>query len=90
MEIEMSNQTILTNPEDQKKLLDMLREASNSLARIESERELIREMKKNICDELLLEKKVLNKMVKVYHKQTFQEEVAEHETFETLYGTVVK
>jgi hypothetical protein len=86
----MSNQTLLTNPADQKKLLDMLREASNSLTRIESERDLIREMKKKVGEELQLEKKVLNRMVKVYHKQTFQEEVAEHEQFETLYESIVK
>jgi hypothetical protein len=86
----MSNQTLLSNPADQKKLLDMLREASNSLTRIESERDLIREMKKKVGEELQLEKKVLNRMVKVYHKQTFQEEVAEHEQFETLYESIVK
>jgi FixJ family two-component response regulator len=86
----MSNQTLLSNPADQKKLLDMLREASNSLTRIESERDLIREMKKRVGEELQLEKKVLNRMVKVYHKQTFQEEVAEHEQFETLYESIVK
>jgi hypothetical protein len=86
----MSNQTLLANPADQKKLLDMLREASNSLTRIESERDLIREMKSKVCDELQLEKKVINRMVKVYHKQTFQEEVAEHEQFETLYESIVK
>ncbi len=86
----MSNQTLLANPADQKKLLDMLREASNSLTRIESERDLIREMKAKVCDELQLEKKVINRMVKVYHKQTFQEEVAEHEQFETLYESIVK
>ena len=54
----MSNQTLLSNPADQKKLLDMLREASNSLTRIESERDLIREMKKKVGEELQLEKKV--------------------------------
>jgi len=51
---------------------------------------LIREMKKKVGEELQLEKKVLNRMVKVYHKQTFQEEVAEHEQFETLYESIVK
>jgi len=86
----MSNQTLLANPADQKKLLDMLREASNSLTRIEGERDLIREMKAKVCDELQLEKKVINRMVKVYHKQSFQEEVAEHEQFETLYESIVK
>jgi hypothetical protein len=29
-------------------------------------------------------------MVKVYHKQNYDEEVAVHEQFETLYQTIVK
>jgi hypothetical protein len=29
-------------------------------------------------------------MVKVYHKQNYDEEVATHEQFETLYETIVK
>lgn len=86
----MSTPAILSNPADQKKLLDFLREASNSLTRIEAERSLIKEGAKRICDELQLTKRVVNKMVKVYHKQSFQEEVAEHEQFEHLYETIVK
>jgi len=30
------------------------------------------------------------KVVKVYHKQNFDEEVAVHEQFETLYESVIK
>lgn len=86
----MSNATILANPEDQKKLLNFLREASNSLTRVEAERSLIRESSKKICDDLQLTKRVVNKMVKVYHKQSFQEEIAEHEQFEHLYESIVK
>jgi hypothetical protein len=86
----MSTPAILVNPAEQKKLLDFLREASNSLTRVEAERYLIREGGKRICDELQLTKRVINKMVKVYHKQSFQEEVAEHEQFEHLYESIVK
>lgn len=86
----MSDTLILSNPADQKKLLDVLRETSNSLVRIEAEKDLIKESVKNICDELQLTKRVVNRMVKVYHKQNFHEEVAAHEQFETLYQTIVK
>lgn len=89
-EVKMSTSMIISNPADQKKLLDFLREASNSLTRISAERDLIKEGAKKICDDLTLTKKVVNKMVKVYHKQSFQEEVAEHEQFEHLYATIVK
>jgi hypothetical protein len=37
-----------------------------------------------------LPKKLVAKMVKVYHKQNYDEEVATHEQFETLYETIVK
>jgi TRAP-type uncharacterized transport system substrate-binding protein len=37
-----------------------------------------------------LPKKLVAKLIKVYHKQNFDEEVAVHEQFETLYETVVK
>lgn len=86
----MSDQFVIANPEQQKKLLNVLREASNSLTRIDAEKDLIKESVKNICDELQLTKRVVNRMVKVYHKQNFAEEVSNHEQFETLYQTIVK
>ncbi len=35
-------------------------------------------------------KKTIKKLIRVYHKQNFSEEVATHEEFETLYETVTK
>ena len=37
-----------------------------------------------------LPKKTLNKMAKVYHKQNFNQEVAEHEEFESLYEEITQ
>jgi hypothetical protein len=45
---------------------------------------------KKISTDLKLPKKMVSKLVKVHHKQNFDEEVAEHEQFERLYKTVTK
>ena len=80
----------ISNPADKDKLLKLLKTCSDSLARAEAEKELIREEVKEICQQLELPKRLVNRMVKVYHKQNYDEEVATHEQFETLYETVVK
>lgn len=80
----------LSNEEDRKKLLGVLKECSNSLTRIEGERDLIKESVNDIAESLQLPKRLVNKMVKVYHKQNYDEEVATNEQFEQLYETIVK
>lgn len=79
----------ISNPADRKKLLDCLKECSNSLTRIEGERDYIKEAVTDIAKQLQLPKRIMNKMVKVYHKQNYDEEVATQEQFEQLYETVV-
>ena len=81
---------VLSNPADKEKLLKVLKTCSDALTRTEAEKDLIREEVKAICEELQLPKRLVARMVKVYHKQNYDEEVAVHEQFETLYETVVK
>jgi hypothetical protein len=76
--------------EERGRLVKALKETSNSLARAEGEREYVSESIKKISDDLKLPKKMVSKLVKVHHKQNFDEEVAEHEQFEKLYKVVVK
>jgi hypothetical protein len=45
---------------------------------------------KKVSDDLKLPKQVVQRLVKVYHKQNYDEEVATHEQFEQLYETIVK
>jgi hypothetical protein len=68
----------------------MLAEISGSMTRMEAERDLIRETIKTMSDEFQLPKKTLNRMAKVYHKQNYTQEVAEHEEFEDLYQLIVQ
>jgi len=80
---------IFTNPADRKTVKDALQEISNAMTRIEGERDYIKETIKTITDRYpVVSKKVFRKMIKVYHAQTYTQEVEEHEEFENLYETI--
>lgn len=74
---------------DRKKIRDALQEASNSMTRIAAERDLIKDIAKDLADNYQLPKKQVNKMIRVYYKQSFSEEVAQQDEFEQLYDQVV-
>jgi aspartokinase len=80
----------VSSPEDRLKIKKMLAEISGSMTRIEAERDLIRETIKDMSEKFLLPKKTLTRMAKVYHKQNYSQEVAEHEEFEDLYEAIVQ
>ena len=80
----------ISNEADRKKLLDAVQECSNSMTRMDGEKDFIREAVKKVSDDLKLPKQVVQRLVKVYHKQNYDEEVATHEQFEQLYETIVK
>lgn len=71
--------------EQRAQLLAAVKEVSNSLARAEGEKDYVREAKKKIAEDLKLPKKLVNKLIKVYHKQSFDADVEEQKQFETLY-----
>lgn len=80
----------ISSPTDRKKIKDALQEISNSMTRIEAERDLIKDIKADLFEEFkeVLSKKQIARMARVYHKQNFEEEVASHEQFEMLYEEV--
>ena len=79
----------ISNEVDRKKIREALQECSNSLTRISAERDLIKEIAKDLSETYELPKKQVNKMIKVYHKQSFNEEIASQNEFEALYEEVV-
>ena len=79
----------ISSPEDRKKIREMLHEVSNSMTRISAEKDLIREAIKEFSKNYDIPKKTLNKMAKIYHKQSYNMEQQEFEEFEQLYETVV-
>lgn len=78
----------ISSIEDRKKIFGAIREISNSMVRIESERDLIKDIVKDVSDNYQLSRKVVNKMAKVYHKQSLSQTVAEHEEFVEMYDEV--
>jgi hypothetical protein len=78
------------NDPDREKLFKVIKECSGSLTRIDGEQDYIREAIADTAKNMQLPKKLVARLVKVYHKQNYDEEVAIHEQFETLYETVVK
>lgn len=75
---------------DKAKVLGCLQEISNSLTRIEAERDLIKEILQRMQDECELPKKLSRKLAKTYHKRNYEEEVAEQADFQTVYENVAK
>jgi hypothetical protein len=90
MAVQQLTVNILSNEADRKKLLDVIKECSDSMTRAEAEGDFVKESITDIAKQLQLPKKLVARMVKVYHKQNYDEEVAVHEQFETLYESVVK
>jgi hypothetical protein len=75
---------------DRDKLFKVIKECSDSMTRQDAEKDFVRESIAETSKNMQLPKKLVARLVKVYHKQNFDEEVAVHEQFETLYETVVK
>jgi len=71
-----------------KALKDFCTEMSSSMFRAEAERELQREAIKDFADKYEIDKKILRKMARVYHKQNFFTTVEEQNEFETVYKQV--
>ena len=67
---------MISSPVDRKKIRDALEEASACMLRISAERDLIKEIAKEVSENFEIPKKQVNKMIRVYHKQSFNEEIA--------------
>jgi hypothetical protein len=79
----------ISSPVDRKKIKDALVEISDSMTRMEAERDLIKDIVKDVSDNYQLSKKQINRMAKIYHKQNFIMEQQEMDELETLYITIV-
>lgn len=71
--------------EDLKSIRDSLSEISNEMTIIESHKESIKDIMNALYDSHKIPKKVLRRMAKAHHKQSFEEEVTLDNEFEALY-----
>lgn len=78
----------VSNPADRKAVYDAIREISNSLTRMEAERDLISETLKAVKDKFELPPKYVRTLAKIYHKQNFQQVKDEQAEVEQLYESI--
>lgn len=76
---------MLTSPADRKVLLDAVQELSNSMTRVDGERDFQKEAIVEVAKKLNLEKKYVRKLARIYHKNNLNEVKQENEDVETLY-----
>jgi len=81
--------TVISNPADQVKIKKMLSEISDSFTRIEAERDLIKETIEALSEDFAIDKKILRKMARIFHKQNYSTVEAEQEELSLLYESVV-
>lgn len=79
---------IVNNPEQRKVILDAMKEWSNSATRIDAEKDLQKNIIDDLADNVDIEKKYLNKLATMYHKQNFAQFQQEKEEIEELYESV--
>jgi glutaminase len=79
---------MITNPKDKEKLTAAIKELSNSMVRMDAERDFQKEAIANVSDETGIDKKYVKKLATIYHKQTFAQVQTETEEIETLYETL--
>lgn len=82
----------ISNPADRKIIRDALQEISNSMTRMDAERDLIKDIKADLHEQFkeVLSKKQIGKMARIYHKQNFNQEQEEFAQLENLYSEVVE
>lgn len=80
---------VVNNPNDRDVILKALKEWSNSAVRVEAEKDLQKSIIEDLSDKVDIEKKYLNKLATMYHKQTFAQFQQEREEIEELYESII-
>lgn len=75
-------------PEKKKVIKDFCDEMSASMARAEGERDFQKEAVKNLADEHELDKSLLKKMAKTYHRSNFATTTSDFEKFAEVYTSL--
>lgn len=76
---------MLSSPADRKVLHDAIQELSNSMTRVEAERDFMKEAIVDVAKKLNLDKKHVRKLARIYHKNNLNEVKQEQEDVEALY-----
>lgn len=86
----MSNSIpVPSNPTDRKKLQDGIREIVDSMARIQGEKDYIKESLTELSEKFEIEKKYIGRMAKDAFKDIFKKECQEFGAYAELYEAVM-
>lgn len=88
MAIATSTVTIPTNPADLKDIKSKVREGTDCLLRVDSERALLKEIIDGIVEEYDLPKQYVSDMIRREHKNDFDEKAMKFDDFTALYEAV--
>lgn len=85
----MASFVLPQNEKDRKTILDAMQEISNSMTRVEGEKDYIKETMNDLSKKFNIPKKHLAKFAKAHHKQNYNQTVSEQEDFEELVQVLV-
>lgn len=78
------------NSEQMKRLKDAIREIDIALTQVQNQKDHIKQIIGDVHDELDVDKKLIRKIAKTYHKQNFTTAKMENEEFEVFYENVIE
>lgn len=79
-----------SNPKDRQELKTMLAEMTNSMRRIDDEREQITDIAKAAEEKFEIKRKLIRKLATTMYKHNYADLQAENEHFEFLYEALVE
>jgi fatty acid-binding protein DegV len=88
LKLENALKMVVNNPNDREVILSALKEWSNSAGRVEAEKDLQKNIIDDLSDKVDIEKKYLNKLATMFHKQNFAQFQQEREEIEELYESI--
>lgn len=77
------------SPKEKNDIKNCLQEISNSLTRVEAERDNIKAILDRMAEEFEMNKRLSRKLAKVYHKRNIQEEAASMQELQETYDDIV-
>lgn len=71
----------VVSEDNRKKIQDALKEMSESMTRVEAEKDFQKEIAERMLTECMVPKKDFNKLAKIYHASTLAQEASKNEEF---------
>lgn len=88
LKLENALKMVVNNPKERDVIVAALKEWSNSAVRVEAEKDLQKNIIEDLSDKVDIEKKYLNKLATMFHKQNFAQFQQEREEIEELYESI--